>query len=401
MPDLPGPACLDLANPVWAAVATGLSAAPPDRMRSPPVRVVAGSALRAAKPDNAPPAARCLIRRDAAPVLGQKPVRFPLRVSDPICFADTMTPAGSRCPMSCRPSEDEPVPTITRGLVTFRSDARRLAVGAPNGDLTIWDTALAHCPTLISRIRRGRGIRAVAWNPAAARLLATSSADRTATIWQTVDDRPPRPVTDAPLHLDDPHHLGWLADGQYLFCVARQGRTTIWHSQDPRQFRQSQGPDRGAVIAAYPTPATIMTVTADGWACSWDPWQDRWQASRLGGAPILACARSGSLVALARPDGLIDIVDQGLRLMGTVRIRDGDAPQSMAMSEDGDVLVALYRDGTMIACESTGGVRWRIPPEPDRAATAVDVAGGLVALGGQAARPQIVDIEAGTKIGAA
>jgi WD40 repeat protein len=287
---------------------------------------------------------------------------------------------------------------IPRQNVAFRADARRLAVGAPNGDLIIWDTAVAGKPTMLARLRHGRGIRGAAWNPAAVRLLATSSADGTAAIWHTVEDPHPQPIDNLPLWLDSPRHLGWLAGGRYLFCATGRGDVTVWHTQQPRLFRRAGLPVAASVVAACPTRSAITMITTGGLAYSWDPWRDAWRRMDLGGSQVTACAWSASSLAVAHHDGRIDVVDERLHPIGAVRIREHGAPHTMAFSDDSRLLVTVFPDGTVAAFDCDGRPRWQNPPGAGRAPVAVAVAGELVALAGSAGRPHILDITDGTPV---
>ena len=113
-------------------------------------------------------------------------------------------------------------------VVTFRSDGRRLATVAPDGELRVWDTALSRPPSMLTRIRPRRHIVAAAWNPEAANLLATLSAGGGVSVWRIVDDSPPQPIWTTGTPMTRATTLTWLADGRHLACGTRYGDVSLW-----------------------------------------------------------------------------------------------------------------------------------------------------------------------------
>ena len=288
-----------------------------------------------------------------------------------------------------------PVKTTLREFVAFRSDGCRLAAGAANGDLTVWDTTHARAPRLIVR-RQGPGIHAAAWNPSATGLLATASVDGNVAIWRSAEDRPMQLLSGSSDRLRSPRFVGWLRDGGALYCVTANGHAAIWQPQYPDAIAHSSERVHQAVVAAYSMRDSVAVITRDGWNCRWDPSTNGWQSTRLGAGLVTTSTASSLLLAVARDDGSIEILDHDLRLLDAVHT-GGPGPSAMAFSGDSRLLVVALPDGDVMAFDPTGAVRWRFRCTA-RVPTTLAVAAGLVALGGSAAAPRLIGLDDGTML---
>src|SRR4051794_41558447 len=78
--------------------------------------------------------------------------------------------------------------------VAFRADGLRLASGSHDRSVIVWDTTDPQRAVLVTEFGHNAAVLSVAFNPAAADLLATGSADGTAAVWRGVGGPPPAPV---------------------------------------------------------------------------------------------------------------------------------------------------------------------------------------------------------------
>src|SRR4051794_41844071 len=82
--------------------------------------------------------------------------------------------------------------------VAFRADGLRLASGSHDRSVIVWDTTDPQRAIMVTEFAHNAPVLSVAFNPAAADLLATGSADGTAAVWRGGGGPPPPPVEGPP-----------------------------------------------------------------------------------------------------------------------------------------------------------------------------------------------------------
>jgi hypothetical protein len=276
--------------------------------------------------------------------------------------------------------------------MAFRPDARRLAVSAPNGELTLWDTTDPARPGRAGRLRLGRGIVAAAWNPAVSDRLATASTDGTGAVWRVGDDRTPELLARWRALPDRPRHVGWVAGGTRVFVMTATGRTTVWEVAGGACVGQSDLSGGRPVVAAHYRRDEVVAVTGTGWARAWVPTRRPGEWVRLTGKPVSACAWSGAWLVAAGADGQAACFDAEFQPVHALRVAR-ERPYALACPEDGR-LIASCGDNWAVAVDRGGSVRWESYLAPS-AARSIEVAGDLVAVSGDRPRPVILALADG------
>ncbi|MEV4345181.1 hypothetical protein AB0J83_11960 [Actinoplanes sp. NPDC049596] len=280
--------------------------------------------------------------------------------------------------------------------MAFRSDARRLAVSAPNGELIVWDTTDPVAPARAGRLRQGRGIVAAAWNPATADILATTSSDGTAAVWWLPENgRQSSRVAHWMALPARPRHVGWVGGGRWVFSMAGRGLTSVWDVNTGARVGQADVTGGRLVVAAHHLGEEVVAVTDSGWARIWHPRRAPGEWIQVSAGPVSACAWSGTLLAVGGTDGRVACVNAAFEHVCDFRIGPR-RPGALAFSDEGR-LVASSADGTAIAVDLDGSVQWQAWLAAD-AARPIDVAGGLVAVSTTRTRPALLALADGANL---
>ncbi|MCO8274053.1 hypothetical protein M1L60_25975 [Actinoplanes sp. TRM 88003] len=279
--------------------------------------------------------------------------------------------------------------TSPYGAIAFRPDARRLTVSAPNGELTLWDTADPARPQPAGRLRLGRGIVAAAWSPAATDMLATASADGSGALWRLRDDRPPEGVARWAALPDRPRHVGWVAGGAWVFSMTGSGRTSVWDVGSGACVGRAELTGGRPVVGAHYRGSEVVAVTDSGWARLWRPGRRPGEWVKLTDKPVSACTWSSTLLVVAGPDGQATCFDAEFRPAHRLRVAR-DRPRALACADDGR-LVASFGDDQAVALDRDGSVRW----VTSLRARSLQIAGDLVATSGGLLRPTLLTLADG------
>ncbi|MDY7086155.1 MAG: hypothetical protein SYR96_13720 [Actinomycetota bacterium] len=281
------------------------------------------------------------------------------------------------------------------GVVAFRHDGRRLAMSAPNGELTLWDTTDPAYPQRAGRLRAGRGITAAEWNPAVPDLLATASADGTSAVWRVPPGGVPEQVAGWAALPERARHVGWVAGGSLVYSMTEHGRVTVWDVAGGYVTSRAEMSDRRPVVAAHYRAGEIVAVTDSGWARLWHPRRRPGEWVRLTDRPVGACTWSSTWLVVAGVDGQATCFDAEFQPVRTLRVARA-RPWAVACSDDGR-LVASFGDNRVIAVDHDGAVGWETALHGP-AARSVGIAGDLVALSGGQPRPVLLALLSGSGV---
>jgi hypothetical protein len=277
--------------------------------------------------------------------------------------------------------------------VAFRADGRRLASGSHDRSLIVWEIPDPGHPVVIAEFAHRSPVTAVAWNPAAADLLATGTADGTVAVWRVVDDRPPALMKVLTGHPGGVTGVAWMPDGQHLLCLIDDTRAAVWHV-----FTEAYLGELDCVRLAVSPDGLVATVDRDGRVGVRDLWRADGRITHQPAATVEDCAWSpdGRTLALAGDDGSIELLDPTLTPVGSVRV--GDTPlRSVTWSADGRQLIAGTYDPLLISIDTAGLPRWRRADALLWPRSLV-AAGSVVAAATFGGRPHLLDMTTGTGI---
>ncbi|HEX5205104.1 MAG TPA: hypothetical protein VFW27_34720 [Actinoplanes sp.] len=275
--------------------------------------------------------------------------------------------------------------------VAFRADGGRLASGSHDRSVFVWDTTDPSRPVKVTEFAHNAAVLSVSFNPAAADLLATGSADGTAAVWRVVDDRPPSLMKVLAGHPGPVTSVAWMPDGQHLICQIASSRAAVWQAFGETYLGELED----CVRLTVSPHGLVATVGSDGLVAVRDLWRDPGRITYLPGAAVEDCAWSpdGTTLALAGDDGALELLNPALLPMRSVRL--GDAPlRGITWSADGGALIAGTYDPALVALDVAGRPQWRrsgarLWPR------SLAAAGSLVASATFGGRPHLVDLATG------
>jgi hypothetical protein len=303
-----------------------------------------------------------------------------------LTHAEPMPSIGAVTMGSTGPAHTAPV-----SCVAFRADGGRLASGSHDRSVIVWDTTDPGRSRFLTEFGHRAPVTAVAWNPAAADLLATGSADGAAAVWRIVDDRPPSLMKVLAGHPGAVTAVDWMPDGQHLLCLIEGGRAAVWNAFTEAYLGELDDCDR---LAVNPY-GLVATVGADGLVAVRDLWRDPGRITYLPAAHVAGCAWSpdGDILALAREDGTLELVSSDLASLRAFRL--DDAPlRGVTWTTDGAGLVTGTYDPGMIAVDVVGRALWR-RSSPKLWPRSLSAAGPAVASASFGGRPQLAGFATG------
>ncbi|MFD0319332.1 WD40 repeat domain-containing protein [Streptomyces flavalbus] len=277
-----------------------------------------------------------------------------------------------------------------------------LATASYDGTAAVWEvTATAARPT--RRLRHRRLVNCTAWNPVQQDVLATASADKTVAVWDLADDgAAPRRVLAR--HTDDVNSVAWLPDGERLVCVSQDGSATLWDTADGTLLGTLVSHTAHCMAVDVNVDGLVVTAGEDGLVCvvAPDGTGAATGARRRYATSVEGCAwsRSGRLVAVARDDGFVDVLDQDLTVVLSARVCHA-ATRSVAWSDDDSMLLVGAYDGQVHFLRARDGAR--VTRYEDARVWPRSVAAGAraVAVGSFGGSPVLLDAVHGGRIGAA
>ncbi|MGI3224314.1 WD40 repeat domain-containing protein [Streptomyces sp. GTA36] len=277
-------------------------------------------------------------------------------------------------------------------------DGKRLASSSYDGTVLVWDTTEATRPVRLARLRHRRLVNASAWNPAEATLLATASADKTVAIWRIPDGGRAGLVNVLARHTDDINSVAWMPDGQRLVCASEDGRATMWEALRGVFLGDVTSHAAHCMMVSVSCDGLVATVGEDGMVAVCEPGRPAGSAVRRYASSVEGCAwsHSGKILAVARDDGVVDLLSPQLDRMLTVDVSDS-AARTVAWADDDSSFVVGAYDGSLHFCDVTGEQIRQM--HDDRLwPRSVSAAQGLVAVGSFWSSPHLLDFATVTEL---
>lgn len=266
-----------------------------------------------------------------------------------------------------------------------------LATSSYDGTTIIWDTHDPVAPRKISTISHRRLVNAATWNPYRDRVLATASADKTVATWDLSREASPQLIGVVGRHTDDINSVAWMPDGERFACVSEDGRASLWNSTSSTYQGLVASHSAHCMMVDISPRGLVATVGEDGLVSVND--LDAGDVSeRMYEGSVEGCSWSnaGDRLAIARDDGSVDVLDEGLGLLVSAKIASS-AVRSVAWSDDDDLLVIGAYDGAVHLMDDKGRVI-RSVTDGRFWPRSVSVSGDVVAVGSFWSGPHLLDL---------
>jgi WD40 repeat protein len=284
--------------------------------------------------------------------------------------------------------------------VDLRSDGRRLSTSSYDGTVIVWDSTDPARLRKIVRLFHRRLVNSSAWNPSHPDLLATASADKTVVVWRLGAGDSASVVSTLARHTDDINSVAWMPDGRRLICVSEDGKATMWDAFTGRFIDSVASHAAHCMMVSVSGAGLVATVGEDGLVAVSDPDSDSAGVTRNYDSSVEGCAWShaGTMLAIARDDGYVDVLTDTLDLVVSMPI-SSSAARTVAWSADDSALVVGAYDGAFhfVGVDGTPLGRFDDGRAWPRSVSAV---GDVVALGSFWSTPHLLDFSGITELSA-
>jgi WD40 repeat protein/serine/threonine protein kinase len=279
-------------------------------------------------------------------------------------------------------------------LHSLKWSANWLAAGSWGGDLKIWDVAAGR--EVVHLKAHPTFTFALAFSPDG-KTLATGGGDQKIHLWDVTslaadnratdnspESNPLKPRASLQGHLHEVWALDFSADGRFLASGSKDGSAKLWETASGSG--ETTLPGAQVPLRFSPDGKSLLTRNADQSLSYWEV--DSGQKSRLVSPPMdtnqvsaLAISRSGSTLAIARPNGSVEFLDLDTRTRTATAVVAADARISALGFSPGDRLlsvaivtpsggasqqtVGVLNRATGEQLEPLDGARWPLAFSPD------------------------------------
>lgn len=266
-----------------------------------------------------------------------------------------------------------------------------LATSSYDGTTVIWDTHDPATPHKMSTISHRRLVNAATWNPYRDRVLATASADKTVATWDLSGEGSPQLIGVVGRHTDDINSVAWMPDGERFACVSEDGRASLWNSTSSTYEGPVASHAAHCMMVDISPRGLIATVGEDGLVSIKDlDASDVLERMYEGSVEGCSWSNVGDRLAIARDDGSVDILDEGLGLLVSAKIASS-AVRSVSWSDDDQLLVIGAYDGAVHLMDDMGNII-RSVADGRFWPRSVSVSGDVVAVGSFWSGPHLLDL---------
>jgi WD40 repeat protein len=205
--------------------------------------------------------------------------------------------------------------------LAFSPGGRLLATGggipAADGELRVYEVATGK-PILDLPAAHADTVFGVCFSPDGAKL-ATGAADRQVKIWDVATGKALRTVEGHTHHVLD---VGWRADGKVLASAGADNVIKVWDAATGEQLRSIPGHGKQVTRLTFVGPSVnILTCSGDGSARLWNSDTGAAVRSFGGGADFLyalAASPDGNAIATGGEDGVVRVYDKDGKLVRTL-----------------------------------------------------------------------------------
>ncbi|HEY5271627.1 MAG TPA: WD40 repeat domain-containing protein [Acidimicrobiales bacterium] len=278
--------------------------------------------------------------------------------------------------------------------VAIAPEGDLLATSSYDGTAMIWQLSGGGNLAPLGRILHRRLVNAASWSPQHHGILATASADKTVGLHHF--DRSSgliEPIGRLARHTDDVNSVAWLADGERLVTASEDSTALLWEWRTGRFLGRVTAHSGHCMAIAASVTGSVLSVGEDGevFAGNVDLPQRAYRRSFATSIEGCSWSADGSRAALACDDGVVRIVSPELDLLAEYAVASS-AARSVVFADDGsdrlivgsyDAAVRVLR-GDVVESAIVGGRLWP---------RALDVSGRLVVVGSFSSAPVVLEID--------
>jgi WD40 repeat protein len=228
--------------------------------------------------------------------------------------------------------------------VAYSPDGSRIAAGAPDGTIPVWDTRTGQLLQQ-QRLHTG-GVWTLAYSPDGTRL-ASAGENATVLLWEAATGQLVHKLTG---HTDQVTRLAFNPDGSRLASSSLDNTVMIWDATTGKAIDTLRGHDSWVMGIAFNRDGTrLASASNDDCVIVWDPATGR-QVRKLNHASLVWSATfspDGQRLVSCSDDGTVKIWEVATGLE-TVTLRGHTTSVAcLSFSPDGTRLATGCHDGTM------------------------------------------------------